>query len=67
MAIDERIVGWEHTPFGCLKDKSLEDLITDAARNVLSHAGIEARDVDAIWPGNFNSGLVTADSRRRFV
>ena len=67
MAIDERIVGREHTPFEHLKDESLEHLITDAARKVLSHAGIEARDIDASWPGNFNSGLVTAASRRRWV
>ena len=56
--MDARIVGWGHTPFGRLEDKSLEDLITDAAAEALSHAGLEARDVDAIWVGHFNSGLV---------
>jgi acetyl-CoA C-acetyltransferase len=56
--MDARIVGWGHTPFGRLEDKSLEDLITDAAGEALSHAGLEARDVDAIWVGHFNSGLV---------
>jgi acetyl-CoA C-acetyltransferase len=56
--MDARIVGWGHTPFGRHEDKSLEDLITDAAREAIAHAGIEARDVDAIWLGHFNSGLV---------
>ena len=56
--MDARIAGWGHTPFGRHEEKSLEDLITGAAREALVHAGIEARDVDAIWLGHFNSGLV---------
>ena len=56
--MDARIVGWGHTPFGRHEDKSLEDLIVDAASQALDHAGIEAKDVDAIWLGHFNSGLV---------
>jgi acetyl-CoA C-acetyltransferase len=56
--MDARIAGWGHTPFGRHQDKSLEDLVTEAGREALAHAGIEARDVDAIWLGHFNSGLV---------
>ncbi len=55
--MDARIVGWGHTPFGRL-DKSLEELIGDAAREAMAHAGVEARDVDAIWLGHFNAGMV---------
>ncbi len=51
------IVGWGHTPFGKL-DGSLEDLIVQAAREALSDAGITGRDVDAVWLGNFNAGMV---------
>ena len=51
------IVGWGHTKFGRL-DMSLEELIQSAAREALVSAGIEARDVDAMWLGHFNSGLV---------
>lgn len=56
--MDARIVGWGHTPFGRLKEKNLEDLIGDAAREAMAHAGIAARDVDGIWLGHFNGGLV---------
>lgn len=55
--MDARIVGWGHTPFGAHKDKSLEDLILDAAGEALAHAGLAPGDVDAIWLGHFNSGL----------
>jgi acetyl-CoA C-acetyltransferase len=56
--MDARIVGWGHTPFGRL-DRSLEELIGDAAREALTHAGISAADVDAIYLGHFNGGLVS--------
>ncbi len=56
--MDARIVGWGHTPFGRLDGKTFEDLIVDAARAALSHAGIEASDVDEIWLGHYNAGLV---------
>ena len=55
--MDARIVGWGHTPFGRLDD-TLEELITKAAREALEHAGVEARDVDAIYLGHYNGGLV---------
>ncbi len=51
------IAGWGHTRFGRL-DGSLEDLIQDAAREALTDAGISAADVDAVWLGNFNAGMV---------
>jgi len=52
------ITGWGHTKFGALRDQSLEDLVTAAAREALDHAGVAARDVDGIWLGHFNSGMV---------
>ncbi len=52
------IVGWGHTKFGRLDTLSLEDLIHAAAGQAMSSAGIEAKDVDAVWLGHFNSGLV---------
>lgn len=75
--MDAHIVGWGHTPFGRLEGRSLEDLIVDASRQALDHAGIEAGEVDAVFLGHFNSGLVAdgfpaslalqADERLRFV
>jgi acetyl-CoA C-acetyltransferase len=71
------IVGWGHTPFGRHADKSLEDLVVEAARQALDHAGVDAGEVDAVFLGHFNSGLVAdgfpaslalqADERLRFV
>jgi acetyl-CoA C-acetyltransferase len=52
------IVGWGHTRFGRLDDRSIEDLILEAAREALTHAGIAGSDVDAAWLGHFNNGLV---------
>ena len=52
------IVGWGHTKFGKLDTLSLEDLIVSAGREALASAGIEASDIDAMWLGHFNSGLV---------
>lgn len=52
------IVGWGHTKFGKLEALSLEDLIVMAAKEALADAGVSGRDVDAVWLGQFNSGLV---------
>ena len=51
------IVGWGHTPFG-KHPADLETLIVDAARAAIADAGVDALDIDAIWLGNFNGGLV---------
>ena len=56
--MDARIVGWGHTRFGRLGDCTLEDLILDVTRQATAHAGLEAADIDGIWLGHFNSGLV---------
>ena len=40
--MDARIAGWGHTPFGRLTDRTLEDLIGEAARGALDRAGIGA-------------------------
>lgn len=56
--MDAFIVGWGHTAFGKFDALTLEDLIKDAATAALSNAGITGEDVDAVWLGNFNSGLV---------
>ncbi len=53
------IVGWGHTKFGKLSEQNLEDLILAAAGEAIAHAGIAASDVDAIWLGHFNAGMVT--------
>ncbi|CAH0357043.1 thiolase domain-containing protein [Sphingobium sp. CECT 9361] len=52
------IVGWGHSKFGRFDALSLEDLIHSVAREAMESAGIEGKDVDAVWLGHFNSGLV---------
>jgi acetyl-CoA C-acetyltransferase len=53
-----RIVGWGHTRFGKLDGMDVEDLVVEASREALAHAGVGARDVDGIWMGHFNGGMV---------
>jgi acetyl-CoA C-acetyltransferase len=52
------IVGWGHTKFGRHDALSIENLIHLAAREALDSAGTEAAEIDAVWLGHFNSGLV---------
>ena len=53
-----QIVGWGHTKFGKHTEADLEDLIVEAGREALAHAALPAGDVDGIWMGHFNGGLV---------
>jgi len=55
------IVGWSHTKFGKLDDRTQEGLIVEAAVSALEDAGIAPEDVDAIYLGTFNGGLVDQD------
>jgi acetyl-CoA C-acetyltransferase len=52
------IAGWAHLPFGRLDGASLEDLIVQAGREALGHAGVQGEDVDGVWLGNLNGGFV---------
>ncbi|WP_118134942.1 acetyl-CoA acetyltransferase [Oceanicella sp. SM1341] len=56
--MDAAIVGWGHTKFGRMDALSLEELITMAAAEALGDAGLTGADVDAVWLGHFNAGLV---------
>lgn len=69
------IVGTGHTRFGKLS-QTLEELIAEAAGEALADAGIGGDEVDAVWLGHFNSGMLAdgfcssmvmaADERLRF-
>ena len=52
------IVGSGHSKFGRL-DKSLEQLIVEVTREAVDEAGIAPGDIDAVFLGHFNSGLVS--------
>ncbi|NHN78114.1 acetyl-CoA acetyltransferase [Azotobacter chroococcum] len=70
------IVASGHTRFGRLDGQTLEDLIVEATREALEEAAVEAAEIDALFLGHFNSGMVTdgfpaslvlqADSALRF-
>lgn len=57
------IIGWSHTPFGKHETATLESLIVDVVNEALAHAGVEAREIDEIFIGHFNSGF----SRQSFT
>ncbi|MEN3165251.1 thiolase domain-containing protein [Tistrella mobilis] len=52
------ITGSGHTRFGRLS-QTLEELIVEAAREAIDEAGIDPAEIDAIYLGHFNSGLVS--------
>lgn len=56
--MDARIVGWGHTKFGRLDESTLEDMIVDVTKEAVAHAGVDYADIDGIWLGNYNAGLV---------
>ncbi len=70
------IVGWGHTRFGRRDDLDLEGLIVEATRAAIADSGIDPADIDAIYLGHFNGGLIRdsfvsslimqADDRLRF-
>lgn len=52
------IVGSGHTKFGRLED-NLEQLIVNATREAVEEAGVNPAEIDAIFLGHFNSGMVS--------
>lgn len=52
------IVAAGHSRFGRLTDLTLEDLIVQVTREALADAAVEASEIDAIFLGHFNSGMV---------
>ncbi|MCZ8398858.1 acetyl-CoA acetyltransferase [Achromobacter ruhlandii] len=52
------IVGSGHTPFGKLDALNLEQLIVMAANEAIEDAGVDPAEIDAIFLGHFNAGLV---------
>lgn len=55
---DVLISGWGHSRFGKLADQTLESLIVGVARDAIEGAGLAASDIDEIYVGHFNSGLL---------
>ncbi|MGY2292788.1 acetyl-CoA acetyltransferase [Pseudomonas sp. SDO528_S397] len=53
------IVAAGHSRFGRLEGSTLEDLIVQVTREALQDAAIEACEIDALFLGHFNAGMVT--------
>lgn len=52
------IVGWDHLKFGKRADADIEDMIVSVATGAMRDAGVEPKDVDAIYLGTFGGGFV---------
>ncbi len=57
------IVGWSHTRFGKLENETVESLVVQVAAGAIADAGLEPKDIDSIYVGNFNAGM----ARQEFV
>ncbi|GAA3678279.1 acetyl-CoA acetyltransferase [Arthrobacter ginkgonis] len=55
---DILLTGWGHTPFGKLADETLESLIVKVGREAIANAGLEPGQIDEVYLGQFNSGMV---------
>jgi acetyl-CoA C-acetyltransferase len=52
------ILGIGETKMGRLAERSLRDLIQEAGNKAIADAGIDKKDIDALYLGNFNSSCL---------
>ena len=55
------MVGWSHSKFGKLEDEDVESLIVRVASDAIADAGVEPKDIDAIYLGFYNGGFSEQD------
>jgi acetyl-CoA C-acetyltransferase len=55
---DVLLTGWGHSRFGKLTNETLESLIVQVATEAIGNAGIEPGQIDEIYLGQFNSGMM---------
>jgi len=55
---DVLLTGWGHSRFGKLTEETLESLIVQVATEAIGNAGIEPGQIDEIYVGQFNSGMM---------
>ncbi|MBT1004244.1 acetyl-CoA acetyltransferase [Paenarthrobacter sp. DKR-5] len=55
---DILLTGWGHSRFGKLTDETLESLIVQVATDAIRNAGLEASQIDEVYLGQFNSGMM---------
>ncbi|MDR2112700.1 MAG: thiolase domain-containing protein [Candidatus Accumulibacter sp.] len=52
------VIGIGETKMGKLADRSLHDLIREAGNNAIADAGIDKKQIDALYMGNFNGSYL---------
>jgi acetyl-CoA C-acetyltransferase len=52
------IVGWAHTKFSKHETQDIEALIVEVAAAAIRDAGLEPKDIDAVYLGTMNAGFV---------
>lgn len=55
---DILLTGWHHSAFGKLESETLESLILQVAQGAIASSGYAPADIDEIYLGQFNSGLL---------
>jgi acetyl-CoA C-acetyltransferase len=55
---DVLLTGWGHSRFGKLAEETLESLIVQVASEAIANSGIEPGQIDEIYLGQFNSGML---------
>ncbi|BCW81316.1 MULTISPECIES: acetyl-CoA acetyltransferase [Micrococcaceae] len=55
---DVLLTGWGHSRFGKLTEETLESLIVQVATEAIGNAGIDPGQIDEIYVGQFNSGMM---------
>ena len=55
--MNAEMIGWSHSRFGRLDGETLEGLAVGAAAAAIADAGLEPRDIDAIFFGTMNAGM----------
>ncbi|MGO4147704.1 acetyl-CoA acetyltransferase [Paenarthrobacter sp. YAF11_1] len=54
---DILLTGWGHSKFGKLTDETLESLIVQVTGEAIKNSGLDPKDIDEIYLGQFNSGM----------
>ena len=62
---DVAVIGAGMTRFGKLLDKSIKDLVREAAEEAIKDAGIDKKDIQAAYVGNAVAGLMTGQEMIR--
>ncbi len=56
------IVGIGSTPFGVLEDQSLKSMAVTAANEAIGDAGVDPKEIEALYVGNFISGFLAGQA-----